>query len=89
MALQKDYDYKGKTANYWKITKVVSDFIKNTTLIELFVYWNRDSRMAHIDNYLNHREIRIVNKTGLTREQAYEEVKATNWFDDAIDVLEN
>ena len=97
MALQKNYDYQGKTANYWKITRIIPDYVKGNTLIELRLYWDKDSRDTDVKNHLDYREVKTVKKVDLTRAQAYVEVKKsvlnkdqeeTNWFNDAIDVLE-
>ena len=97
MALEKNYDYLGKVANYWKITKIIQDNVTNRTMVELRLYWDKDARVDEVKNYLPYREVKEFNKVDLTTDAAYTNVKAsvkdkdgeeTNYFVDAKDVLE-
>ena len=97
MALEKDYDYLGKTANYWKITRIITDYVHSKTIVEVRLFWDKAARDADINNFLTYREIKEVSDIDLTTEKCYievkksvkdEEGKETNYFADAKDILE-
>ena len=94
MALQKDYSYKGATANYWRIDKTHVNVSSGKTTVELRVYWNKAARDVDTLNFLPHREVKEFNEIDMTREDMYESVKEsiivdeeeTNYFATAEDV---
>lgn len=53
MALKKQVNYKGVTAEYWKISAHQSDCLRNKTLIKLCLYVSKVVRDENINNYLN------------------------------------
>jgi hypothetical protein len=57
MALQLDEDYKGATANYWRINFFTYDDIKDTAVVHLWLYLDLDSRNADLANNGLKREV--------------------------------
>ena len=98
MGLEKDFDYLGKIANYWKVTRSTEDYISRTTMVELRLFWDKSSRDSNINNFLPHREILHLDSVDLSRSQLYNKIKESkidekgierNYFVDAKNVLEN
>lgn len=94
MALQQNFDYKGITANYWKIIKTEEDIINSKTKVVLGVYVNKAARDTGIMNILTVKES-IIAGIDLERQAVYTAVKQskkdskgneTNYFAGAIDV---
>ena len=55
MALAIAFNYKGVSANYWKITKLAGDAIAGTTYVEVSLYYNQAARQADVTSLLDRR----------------------------------
>jgi hypothetical protein len=100
MALQKNYDYKGINANYWKITNANWNGFINSMYIEMSLYVNEQARTSDVSNFLLTKSFIFENMAEVSREELYERMKDvetnesgdqrknTNYkfFNDAIDV---
>jgi len=75
MALRKDYNYKGITANYWKITNANWDGFINTMYIELSLYLNESSRNNNVNDVLITKSFIFSNMAEVSREELYENIK--------------
>lgn len=85
MALTKAVDYKGVTATYWKILKVLQDVIAGTTSVQIGLYKDADARTADIKNVLNDATFKLPGAE-LTRAQIYTALKNLPAFAGATDV---
>jgi hypothetical protein len=86
MALEKNYDYKGRAAKYWRISRIINDYMINKTTVEVRLYWDKAARDENSQNYLGPIELRAFDITDLTIEQAYEKIKTSTYFNDAKSV---
>jgi len=92
MSLEKETDYFGVKANYWKIIDSKNDYIRGITHCSLGLYLNTLARSESIGNVLKRYNVQLIG-VDLTREQIYalmkvsklQDGKETNFFVDAID----
>lgn len=84
MALQKDTNYKGITANYWKILSDRGDFLTGATSVTLGLYYDKAARDANPQNTLDQKFIGLT-AMDLTRVQEYDMIKLLPEFTDAQD----
>jgi hypothetical protein len=103
MALEKDFDVKGITCNYWKILVVDTNYAIGVTAITLGVYPSKDVRDANADNYHDTKRV-VLDSVDIVREDMYKAIKAQeifegeavegeervnqNFFTDATDIIE-
>jgi hypothetical protein len=93
MALKLQTNFKGLTAEYWKILRVDHDYKTNQVVVRLALYKDQATRETNIDNFLDMRAF-IFDDGDLTREELYPKIKEskivdgaeTNEFVKAIDV---
>jgi len=53
MALQKNEDFNGITCNYWKILRIMPDYVLNSTTAILGLYLDSSTRGADVDNVVD------------------------------------
>jgi len=93
MALKLQTDFKGLTAEYWKILKADHDFASGKVVVRLALYKDKIARDADINNFIDIRAF-VFNDGDTTREILYTKIKEskiidgieTNPFASAIDV---
>lgn len=69
MALQKDKNFKGIVANYWKIIYSKYNAISKMTTVTMALYFSKETRDADITNRLEEKEFQFAGE--LTVEQCY------------------
>lgn len=93
MALKLEINYKGVSANYWKIIHKSEDYSKaylnteklsnsgsiNKTILRLGVYKDNIERLNNINNYL-YLETVIIDAIDITREETYIKIKELTKF---------
>ena len=93
MAMEKEIDYFGVKAKYWKIIESQNNYVTNQTRGMLGLYLNKEARTESAGNILKRIPFQ-VNGTDLTREALYAQIKLskkdkigkeTNIFADAVD----
>ena len=57
MALQLDTNYKGITANYWRINAFQYDDIKDEAVVNLWVYASEETKQAGLADNALYREV--------------------------------
>lgn len=96
MAIKKVKEYKGQSAEYWKIIRRTVSELDNSTVFVLALYFNRASSKANVHNLLESQEVRIAGEL-LTKAECYVAAKEPrldehgnniNWFSDGEDVFE-
>jgi deoxycytidine triphosphate deaminase len=70
MALKKSKEWKGTTAEYWKIISSISDFVSGNTRVILGLYVSKEARDNNANNFVE-REVIQVNGIDLNRQQEY------------------
>jgi len=85
MALQLTENYKGVSANYWKITDVEHRVKENRVIVLLSLYLDQQTRQADVENYLKSDELSF-DGLDYTRADLYAKIKQTNKFSSATDV---
>lgn len=71
MALQKDKDFKGVVANYWKIISCKYNAISKYTTVTMALYFSKETRDADVANRLPDADKDFQFVGELTVEQAY------------------
>ena len=84
MALQKDYNYKGIIANYWKILDYKYESLSDETIVTIGVYLNKEARDANKLNFIDRivLEVKGENK----RDGLYVELKNKKQFANSLDI---
>jgi hypothetical protein len=87
MALQKTIQTKFKIpATYWRIIKITEDFSNYRSKVYLGGYIDQDNRRLNAEPL--EVKLFIFNEMDVIRPEAYDLIKGTSEFYDAIDILE-
>lgn len=78
MALKLKRNYKGIDADYWKITAIKEDYVKDTTLVRVHLYISQDARLDNINNYLPVSLDRSFSGVNNSRAGVYKKLKEPN-----------
>ena len=76
MALKKLTNFKGITAEYWKINNVIFDAHNNKTRAILALYVSKEAREQSVDNFLERRVFEFDGE--LSRQEIYPLIKQSN-----------
>jgi len=85
MALKKQIDFKGITADYWKILRTSEDSLTNKTEVLIGLYKDAEARDLNVNNILL-REIFHISGIDTDRAQVYEKLKLLEYFKEAEDI---
>lgn len=85
MALQKDYKYKGITANYWKIWDYHYEIDSDSTTVVLALYLNKEARDENKFNFLSKIVIEEV-KGEAIRSGLYQKLKEKELLINSLDI---
>jgi len=94
MALEKDFEVKGITCNYWKILTAINSYLPEKTKIVLGVYPSKTVRDADINNHHDSKTV-LIDGVDMAREAMYTAIKVSdivdeveqNFFADAVDSI--
>ena len=94
MALQKNYDYKGLSCDYWVVGQLRANKTSDSTKVILYLYKNRDARLADINNYFFKLNVSLSGFEAASLESIYGSLKSAitsldgdvPFFNDALDV---
>jgi len=74
MALKLQTNFKGITAEYWKILKADTGFIEGKTLVRLGLYKDKTAREANTANFIDVKAF-IYDIVEATRAELYAKIK--------------
>ena len=83
MALEKEIVTKGVSISYWKISSINHNYLAGTAEVSLIGYVSQEVRADNIGNNIDYRGFTVP--AGLSRQAAYETIKSTEEFLDAVD----
>lgn len=83
MALKLKTNYKGASAEYWKILSLNFNALENRTTVMLGLYINKDVRDSNAENFLVREPIILEGE--FTRETAYPTIKLLSNWTKAVD----
>ena len=84
MALQLSTNYKGVTADYWKVIYIKQDVEAAKTAVRVALYKDAAARAAGIENALGSSDFTFDDQD-MTRAMAYTALKALPQFSGATD----
>lgn len=84
MALQKNFDYKGFRANYWKILMSETHAFRNGTRAQVAVYRDKDIRDLNQEDFIAVIPFDLTGK-GLSFAEIYSQLKQMAMFEGSVD----
>jgi hypothetical protein len=84
VALKLVVNFKGYSAEYWKILHCDSNWAENKTKLVLALYKDKVARDANLKNFLDMKSMNF--DQALEREEAYAEIKKQDLFKTAEDI---
>lgn len=84
MALKLSKQFKGITADYWKIMSTVYDAIPNQTRVILGLYISKEARELDANNFVERIVFAYTGELG--RDELYSKIKSEEMFLTAEDI---
>jgi len=81
MALKLTTEYKGLTAEYWKILKADHDFSSGKVVVRLALYKDQTTRNADINNFIDIKAF-VFDNGDTIREDLYAKIKESKIVDE-------